>query len=101
MSVAAKGDHAMESECWCCGTAYPESRLVRLGQHPEVGVCQGCADFLRRRARQQSAGRISGTVHSLGERIRETVMAHGWQHRPIVGPVLRALGRLSPWRFPW
>jgi hypothetical protein len=25
-------------ECWCCGGAYAEPQLIRLGSHPEARV---------------------------------------------------------------
>jgi NAD-dependent SIR2 family protein deacetylase len=42
-----------EAECWCCGQQYPRERLVRMGSHPEVAVCFGCAHFLHQQARQR------------------------------------------------
>jgi hypothetical protein len=44
---------APETRCWCCGTDYPDAELVRLGQHPEVGVCVQCTHLLRQRAVQR------------------------------------------------
>jgi len=36
-----------DPQCWCCGSQYPETDLVRLCQHPEAAVClrapTGCA----------------------------------------------------------
>jgi hypothetical protein len=34
--------------CWCCGSMFAEQDLTRLGIHPEVGVCAGCAQWLHR-----------------------------------------------------
>jgi len=31
------------SQCWCCGTTEEPTRLVHLGNHPEVGLCVRCA----------------------------------------------------------
>ena len=53
--VAVDHDQAdPEPTCWCCGRHYPEDSLVRLGSHPEAGVCFQCAKFLHRRAREQA-----------------------------------------------
>jgi hypothetical protein len=35
--------------CWRCGRVTSEEALVRLGSHPEVGVCINCVRFLGRR----------------------------------------------------
>ena len=43
-----------ETTCWCCGQPRPESDLLRLGQHPEVGVCARCAHSLHRRAQERA-----------------------------------------------
>jgi hypothetical protein len=37
--------------CWCCGDRTVEGSLVRLGEHPEVGVCFRCLKDLARRKR--------------------------------------------------
>lgn len=29
---------ASVTRCWCCGNEYPESELVRLGQHPAASM---------------------------------------------------------------
>ncbi len=85
--------------CWCCGERFPAERLVHLGSHPEVVVCHRCAHFLHHQARQQEdvlrpsiAGRLRDGLRS-GRRV---VMRHGWQHRPVIGPLLRRLGRYWP-----
>lgn len=49
MTVQPEHDSATVTRCWCCGGEFPEAELVRLGQHPEVGVCLACANWLRRR----------------------------------------------------
>lgn len=37
--------------CWCCGDETVQSSLLRLGDHPEVGVCFRCVRDLARRKR--------------------------------------------------
>ena len=35
--------------CWCCGGRTVRASLLRLGEHPEVGVCFRCVGWLARR----------------------------------------------------
>lgn len=37
--------------CWCCGDPAVQASLLRLGEHPEVGVCCRCVRDLNRRKR--------------------------------------------------
>ena len=37
--------------CWCCGDATVQASLLRLGDHPEVGVCFRCVKVLGKRKR--------------------------------------------------
>ena len=72
----AAGDGAERSRqpdsiCWCCGADRPDSDLVRLGAHPEVGVCTDCAVFLHRRARTAHASGVSRQLYAVGERARD------------------------------
>lgn len=85
--------------CWCCGEQQDESSVVRLGDHPEVTLCLGCAHFVHRRAQaledvgaRALASRARGVVRA-GESF---VIRHGLQHRPLIGPVLRWLGPRLP-----
>ena len=99
MSEAPEAVQTSTPVCWCCGSRYDESDLVRLGSHPEVGVCFGCARFLQRQAaerldeRGQPAGaRIRGGVR----RARGWVIQRGWHDRPVIGGLLRRLDRHLP-----
>jgi hypothetical protein len=40
------------SGCWCCGDRTVQASLLRLTEHPEVGVCFRCVKELSRRKRQ-------------------------------------------------
>ena len=44
--VATQREAGGPSICWCCGAIEDTSRLVRLGNHPEVAVCVRCAHAL-------------------------------------------------------
>ena len=43
----------IEAACSCCGRARPESKLVRLDQHAEVGICFDCLDWLEQQRRDK------------------------------------------------
>jgi hypothetical protein len=98
-SAASESDGAEPLECWCCGCACQESELVRLGGHPEVGVCLSCAHFLH----QQARGREDALRPSPASRVRDAlrsarwvVIHRQWHQKPIIGRVFRWLGRRLP-----
>jgi hypothetical protein len=85
--------------CWCCGQQQPRQDLVHLGDHPEVGVCLSCAHFLHQRARAREdelhpspAARARDGLRAA----RRVVIARHWHEKPLIGPVLRRLGRHLP-----
>jgi hypothetical protein len=86
-----------ESGCWCCGRVTSEEGLVRLGNHPEVGVCIGCVRFLGRRARDHKASVMRKRLRGTAESIRGEVMSRGWHERPVIGPALLWINRHVPW----
>lgn len=100
--AAAAVEHAPTERpsCWCCGSTFTEQNLVRLGNHPEVAVCPGCAQWLHRRARNGiDAGRrrTPSAVLLRGlDAARVKVLRAGAQDWPIIGPVLRRLDRHLP-----
>ena len=85
--------------CWCCGRPRPESDVLRLGEHPQAAVCLGCAHFLHQRARaREDAARPSPAARTRDvlRAARALVVRHGWQTRPVIGPLLRRLNRRLP-----
>ena len=86
-----------ESSCWCCGRPGSKHTLVRLGNHPEVGICIPCVHFLRRRAMDLQATVMRQTLRGAAESVRGQVMARGWHRRPLIGPALQWLNRQLPW----
>jgi hypothetical protein len=36
--------------CYCCGKQLTAATLVRFHEHPNHGVCAGCAAYLHQRA---------------------------------------------------
>ncbi|TNC25328.1 hypothetical protein [Amycolatopsis alkalitolerans] len=88
-----------EPFCWCCGRDKPETELVRLGSHPEVGVCLECARWLQRRARQRHDSRHPGPSARLRGGIdagRDLVIRKGWHRRGLLGALLRRIDRYLP-----
>jgi len=96
---ASRADAGEPSECWCCGTTYPAADLIRLGNHPEVGVCLACAHYLHQQARgHEDARRPSPAtrVHDQLRAARQLVIRRGWHRAPVIGRPLRWLGRRLP-----
>lgn len=99
MTVQPDHASAVVPRCWCCGRDFTEAELVRLGDHPEVGVCLGCANWLRRRAqlrRDEQQPSTMGRVRKAIHRIREYVISKGWHERGRLGALLRWLDRHLP-----
>lgn len=86
-----------KNRCWCCGQMTAEEALVRLGHHPEVGVCVDCVRFLRRRARDYQASVVRHRLRGAAESIRGEVISRSWHQRPVIGPALRWINRHLPW----
>lgn len=98
-TAATESDAAEPLKCWCCNGTYQEPDLVRLGSHPEVGVCLSCAHFLH----QQARGREDALRPSPASRLRDglragrrLVIRRQWHQNPVVGRPLRWLGRRLP-----
>jgi hypothetical protein len=98
-AAAARSNAAEPPECWCCGKAYPESELVRLGNHPEVAVCIPCAHFLYQQARGREDALHPSPASWVRDQLRSArrvVMQQGWHQKPVIGEPLRWLGRHLP-----
>lgn len=57
MALTSVGSDSLEppggpTGCWCCGDRTVQASVVRLGEHPEVGVCFRCVRVLARRKRE-------------------------------------------------
>ncbi|WP_132286541.1 hypothetical protein [Kribbella sp. VKM Ac-2568] len=99
MTAAEETFQPTAPACWCCGGEFDERDLVRLGTHPEVGVCLGCARYLQRRAAEREDElRISPAARlRVGVRgAREWVISRGWHRLPVVGTVLQRIDRHLP-----
>jgi hypothetical protein len=85
--------------CWCCGQSRPPDSVVQLGSHPEVVVCLGCAHFLHQQARAREDALRPSAASRLRDGLRSArrvVMQRHWHQKPVIGPVLRWLGRRLP-----
>jgi hypothetical protein len=99
MTVQPEQDHVTTSQCWCCGNTYGEENLIRLGQHPEVGVCLTCARWLQRRAVQRHDEQHPSWQAELRSRvdsIRNAVIRRGWHRQGAFGKFLRWINRYLP-----
>jgi hypothetical protein len=92
-------ESAVSVVCWCCGDSRPTDSVVQLGSHPEVVVCLACAHFLH----QQAMAREDALRPSAASRLRDglrtarrVVMQRRWHQKPVIGGVLRWLGRRLP-----
>jgi hypothetical protein len=97
--AAVEHEQVERPVCWCCGNTFDEQDLSRLGSHPEVGVCAGCARWLHRRARSASdAGRRTpgAALRRAVAAARGRVMRAGVQDWPAVGSLLRRLDKHLP-----
>jgi len=98
-TAATEHDQQARATCWCCGEEYDDAELTRLGSHPEVGVCSGCARWLARRARAGSGPdeqTLPARLRRGVDRARGQVMRAGIHDWPVVGPLLRRLDRHLP-----
>jgi hypothetical protein len=99
MTVKATSTATQGTSCWCCGAVGDPDRMVHLGNHPEVAVCTRCAHSLHvwageieDRSRTGAAARARQALRG----VRRRVVRRGWHRAPIVGRLLRALGRRMP-----
>jgi len=75
------------SQCWCCGTVEDPTRLVRLGNHPEVGLCVRCA---------HSVSKWAWEIEDRFRALRRAVIRRGWHKSPLVGGPIRWIGKRLP-----
>jgi hypothetical protein len=93
------GEPPTRSECWCCGRVEAPERMVHLGAHPEVVLCLGCAHFVHRAAAEIEDQSRTGIGVRLRDRVRQArglVMRRDWHRMPVIGRLLRWLGRRLP-----
>jgi hypothetical protein len=96
MSAAARHDPAPPLGCWCCGRPFQEEQLVRLGEHPEVGLCLQCAIWVKRRAvarHHKQHPTVLGRRRTGIDAVRDRVIERGWHERGRLGALLRGIDR--------
>lgn len=97
---AASDVDVIAERCWCCANEFNPAELVRLGSHPEVGVCANCARWLWRRAQQSQdeaePGGVAAAVRRLVFRTRSRVISAGLHNWPLIGRGLRWIDRKLP-----
>ncbi|MEN3356338.1 MAG: hypothetical protein V7637_320 [Mycobacteriales bacterium] len=99
MRTVSETMEALAAECWGCGATVAELDLVRLRQHPEVGICPGCAQYLYRRRterRDRIQPSLGAEIRNMVRAARAAVIARGWADRPAVGRFLRRIDRRLP-----
>jgi len=96
--VVEDGD-AKRSECWCCGAVDDPTRLVHLGNHPEVMLCIRCAHSVSKWAWEIEDQSKTGPLVVARDRlraVRRAVIQGGWQHHSVFGGPIRWIGKRLP-----
>lgn len=73
--------------------------MVRLGNHPEVTLCLGCARWAAQQAKEVEDLTRTGPLVLIRDRARlarQKVTQRGWHERRLIGRPLRWLGRHLP-----
>ena len=100
VAQTAVEDHELNrSECWCCGTVDDPSRMIQLGNHPEVTLCVRCGYWAAKQAGEIEDRARTGPLVRARNRfraLRRSVVDHGWQDNRVLGPPLRWIGKHLP-----
>lgn len=98
-AAARRNEPAPPTGCWCCGRDFDDTELIRLGEHPEVGLCRACARWAKRRAdalqheqHPTAMGRLRGGI----DVIRNNIIQRGWHERGWLGALLRRVDQHLP-----
>jgi hypothetical protein len=87
------------SRCWCCGAVDDPTRLVHLGNHPEVALCLRCAHSVSKWAAEIEDRAKTGPLVLARDRfraLRREVIRRGWHRSPLFGGPIRRIGRHLP-----
>jgi hypothetical protein len=87
------------SQCWCCGSIDDPTRLVHLGNHPEVGLCIRCAHSVSKWAWEIEDQSKTGPLVMARDRfraVRREGIRRGWHHSPLIGGPIRWIGKRLP-----
>lgn len=97
--TAVEDADATTSECWCCGCSDDPTRMVHLGNHPEVFLCVRCAHSVSKWAWEIEDRSKTGPLVVARDRlrvVRRLVIERGWHRRPVVGGLTRWIGKRLP-----
>lgn len=87
------------SQCWCCDASADPTRMVHLGNHPEVALCVRCAHWAAKQAWEIEDQGKAGPLVRVRSRLRAArryVVRRGWQHHWLLRGPLRWLGKRLP-----
>ena len=90
---------AGRAECWCCGATDDPSRMVHLGNHPEVALCLRCARWAAKQAWEIEDRGKAGPLVVARDRLRAArrgVVKRDWHHHRLLGGPVRWLGKRLP-----
>ena len=99
MRTAVEDADLPSSQCWCCGAVDDPTRLVHLGDHPEVALCIRCAHSVSKWAWEIEDQSKTGPFVLARDRfraLRRSVITRGWHHSPLVGGPIRWIGKRLP-----
>jgi hypothetical protein len=77
----------------------PAESMVHLGNHPEVGLCLGCAHFVHKQAsgiEDHAKTGLTARARDGFRTLRRAVVDRGWHRHRLFGGPLRWLGRYLP-----
>ena len=99
LRTAADDADMFAPQCWCCGAIDDPTRLVHLGNHPEVTLCLPCAHAVSKWAWEIEDQSKTGPLVMARDRfraLRRDVIRRGWHHSPLVGGPIRWVGKRLP-----
>jgi hypothetical protein len=99
MPTAVEDHEIQRSECWCCGAVDDRTRMVHLGNHPEVALCLACGRGAAKQAAEIEDRARSGPLVLARDRLRharQRVIQRGLHRNRILGRPLRWLGKRLP-----
>jgi hypothetical protein len=97
--TAVEDSEVDPSQCWCCGAIDDPTRMVHLGNHPEVALCLSCARWASKEAAEIEDQGKAGPLVLARDRLRaarRSVVQRGWHHKRWFGGPLRWVGRRLP-----
>ena len=97
--TAIDDERVEPSRCWCCGAIEDPTRMVHLGDHPEVTLCLRCARWASKQAWEIEDQDKTGTLvraRNQFRALRRSVVRHGWHNSHWFGGPIRWIGKRLP-----